>query len=144
MEHNDAKWHYPKLGEYPIKFGKYTQQNYPQIPCLVLYNGMYGVRFWNCTEECWDDEECDDFFCKKEAVEKWIYIDIDAPDSFQQKISEISLEEFIEKIEDWKARFSYPDSIPVKATIAFTARMFYMYPDVARQWYDSLPKATQD
>lgn len=62
----------------------------------------------------------------------------------QQETSEISLEEFIEKIEDWKARFSYPDSIPVKATIAFTARMFYMYPDVARQWYDSLSKATQD
>ncbi len=74
-KHIDAKWHYPKMGEYPIKFGKYSQQNYPQIPCLVLYNGMYGVRFWNCTEECWDDEECDDFFCNKEAVEKWLYID---------------------------------------------------------------------
>ncbi len=71
----NAKWRYPKMGEYPIKFGKYMQQNYPQIPCLVLYNGMYGVRFWNCTEECWDDEECDDFFCEKEAVEKWLYID---------------------------------------------------------------------
>ena len=56
----------------------------------------------------------------------------------------ISLEEFTEKMEDWKARYNYPDNIPVKATMAFTARMFYMYPDVARQWYDSLPKVTQD
>lgn len=91
MEHIDAKWHYPKMGEYPIKFGKYTQQNYPQIPCLVLYNGMYGVRFWNCTEECWDDEECDDFFCEKEAVEKWLYID--ALDSLQQEHPEVYLDE---------------------------------------------------
>lgn len=65
-------------------------------------------------------------------------------DSLQQETSEINLEKFIEKIEDWKARFSYPDSIPVKATMAFTARMFYMYPDIAREWYGNLPKATQD
>ena len=50
----------------------------------------------------------------------------------------------IEKMDDWKARFSYPDSIPVKTTMAFTTRMFYMYPDIAREWYDSLPKVTQD
>ena len=65
-------------------------------------------------------------------------------DSLQQETSEISLEKFTEKIEDWKARYNYPDNIPIKATMAFTARMFYMYPDVARQWYDNLPKATQD
>ena len=58
----DTKWRYPELGEYPILFGEYKNKHYPQIPCLVLYKGMYGVRFWNCTEECWDDEECDDFF----------------------------------------------------------------------------------
>ena len=65
-------------------------------------------------------------------------------DSLQQETSEISLEKFTEKIEDWKARYNHPDNIPIKATMAFTARMFYMYPDVARQWYDNLPKATQD
>ena len=86
----NAKWHYPKMGEYPIKYGKYMQENYPQIPCLILYNGMYGVRFWNCTEECWDDEECDDFFCDKEAVEKWLYID--ALDSLQQEQPEVDIE----------------------------------------------------
>lgn len=68
----------------------------------------------------------------------------EALDSLQQETSEINLEEFTEKMEDWKARFSYPDNIPIKATMAFTARMFYMYPDVAKQWYDSLPKVTQD
>lgn len=65
-------------------------------------------------------------------------------DSFQQETSKISLEKFTEKMEDWKARFSYSDSIPVKATMAFIARMFYMYPDIAKEWYDSLPKVTQD
>jgi len=53
-------------------------------------------------------------------------------------------EEFIERIEDWKARFNYPDSIPIKATIAFMGRMCTTYPELAKEWYDSLPKATMD
>lgn len=75
MKYIDAKWHYPQNGEYPVIYGEYEHKHYPQIPCLVFYHGMYGVRFWNCTEECWDDEECDDFYCSKEEVEKWMYID---------------------------------------------------------------------
>lgn len=71
----DIKWHYPQKGEYPVIYGEYEHKHYPQIPCLVFHRGMYGVRFWNCTEECWDDEECDDFYCSKEEVEKWMYID---------------------------------------------------------------------
>ena len=71
----DTKWRYPKLGEYPIIFGEYKKEHYPQIPCLVLYRGMYCVRYWNNIEGCWDDEDCDDFFCKKDEVEKWLYID---------------------------------------------------------------------
>lgn len=50
----------------------------------------------------------------------------------------------IEKMDSWKARFSRPDDIPIKATMAFTARMFYMYPDIAREWYVGLPKAILD
>ena len=65
-------------------------------------------------------------------------------DSLQQKTLEISLEKFTEKMDNWKARYNYPDNIPIKATMAFTARMFDMYPDVARQWYDNLPKVTLD
>lgn len=66
-------------------------------------------------------------------------------DSLQQEeTSEISLEEFTEKMEDWKAKYNHPDNIPIKATMAFTARMFYMYPNIAREWYDNLPKTTQD
>lgn len=69
------KWHYTNQGDYPIATGEYLQNTYPQIPCLVLYRGMYCVRYWNVTEECWDDEECDDFFCRKDMVDKWLYID---------------------------------------------------------------------
>jgi len=65
-------------------------------------------------------------------------------DSLQQETSEINLEKFTKRMEDWKARYNHPDNIPIKATMAFTARMFYMYPDIARQWYESLPKVTQD
>lgn len=71
----DKKWHYTKDGDYPVVFGEYINQSYPQIPCLVLRNGMYGVRYWNVTEECWDDEECDDYFCDKDGIEHWKYLD---------------------------------------------------------------------
>ena len=57
---------------------------------------------------------------------------------------EVDLEKFTEKMDAWKARYNHPDNISIKATMAFTARMFYMYPKVAREWYDSLPKVTQD
>lgn len=65
-------------------------------------------------------------------------------DSLQQEQQEVDLEKFTEKMDAWKARYNHPDNIPIKATMAFTARMFYMYPNVAREWYDSLPKVTQD
>lgn len=108
------------MGEYPIKFGKYMQQNYPQIPCLVLYNGIYGVRFWNCTEECWDDEECDDFFCEKEAVEKWIYID--TLESFQQEQPVTDCHDLDSEIFAWQKAHANEDTAQV---IAMTARHFY-------------------
>lgn len=62
----------------------------------------------------------------------------------EQEQQEVNLEEFTEKMDAWKARFNRSDDIPIKATMAFTARMFYQYPDVARQWYEQLPKATMD
>ena len=65
--------------ELPQVYGVYVNDNYPQIPCLVkgkLSTGYgYGVRYWNVTEQCWDDEGCDDYECDKEAVEEWAYLD---------------------------------------------------------------------
>ena len=40
---------------------------------LRLY--MKHHRYWNVTVQCWDDEECDDYECDKEAVEEWAYLD---------------------------------------------------------------------
>lgn len=77
-------------------------------------------------------------------VEDYLRRVIDIIDSLQQEQQEVNLEEFTEKMNAWKARFNSPDDIPIKATMAFTARMFYQYPNVARQWYDGLPKVTQD
>ena len=65
--------------EVPQPIGDYANEVYPQIPCLVkghLSIGYgYGVRYWNVTEQCWDDEECDDYECDKDAVEEWAYLD---------------------------------------------------------------------
>lgn len=65
-------------------------------------------------------------------------------ESLQQEQQEVDLVKLTEKMDAWKARFNRPDDIPIKATMAFTARMFYMYPKAAREWYESLPKATLD
>lgn len=74
----DCVWHNMK-DEEPKPYGDYENDCYPQIPCLVygqLSTGTgYGVRYWNAIEKCWDDEECDDYECDKDAVEEWAYID---------------------------------------------------------------------
>ena len=65
-------------------------------------------------------------------------------DALTPEYKNINLDEFTEKMNAWKARYNHPDDIPIKGTIAFTARMFYMYPDIAREWYDGLRKVTLD
>lgn len=57
---------------------------------------------------------------------------------------EVDLEKFTEKIKTFQGRYKHPENISVKGAMAFMARMFYQYPNTARQWYDSLPKATMD
>ena len=71
----DNKWHYTENNEYPVVFGKYKNQHYQQIPCLVEYVGFFGIRYWNATQECWDDEEADDYFCDKDSIIRWKYLD---------------------------------------------------------------------
>lgn len=65
--------------EVPQVYGEYCDSIYPQIPCLVvghLSTGYgYGVRYWNVTEQCWDDEECDAYECDKDKIEEWVYLD---------------------------------------------------------------------
>lgn len=64
--------------------------------------------------------------------------------SLQQEQPEVDLEKFTEKIKTFQERYKYPEIVSIKSAMAFMARMFYQYPNVARQWYDSLPKATMD
>lgn len=79
----NSVWHDMKTEE-PQVYGEYKNRVYPQIPCLVygkLSTGIgYGVRYWNITEKCWDDEECDDYECSKDAIEEWAYLDDLLPD----------------------------------------------------------------
>ena len=70
-------WHNTEAGEYPEVYGSYEHDSYPQIPCLVLLKSskIYGIRFWNVTEECWDDEDREDYYCGKDEVSDWAYLD---------------------------------------------------------------------
>ena len=53
-------------------------------------------------------------------------------------------EEFAERIYTYKKRYKYPEVISITGAMAFMARMCITYPEVAKEWYDSLPKATMD
>lgn len=76
--HINSVWHDMKK-EVPQVYGEYENEVAPSIPCLVrgyLSTGYgYGVRYWNVTHQVWDDEQCDDFECKMNAIEKWAYLD---------------------------------------------------------------------
>ena len=62
----------------------------------------------------------------------------------EESKTDVDLEKFTEKIDAFKARYKHPERISVKGAMAFMARMFYQYPNVARRWYEQLPKATMD
>ena len=62
----------------------------------------------------------------------------------KDKLPEIELDKFTEKIKTFQGRYKHPESVSIKGAMAFMARLFYQYPNVARQWYDNLPKATMD
>lgn len=64
--------------------------------------------------------------------------------SLQQEQPQLDLEKFTEKIKTFQGRYKHPEIVSIKGAMAFMARMFYQYPNTARQWYDSLPKATMD
>lgn len=57
---------------------------------------------------------------------------------------EVDLEKFTEKIKTFQGRYKHPEIVSIKGAMAFMARMFYQYPNVARQWYEQLPKAIMD
>ena len=66
-------------------------------------------------------------------------------DSLQQEQPDIDLAKFTEKIDSFTERYkNNPEQVSIKGAMAFMARMFYQYPDVAREWYENLPKATMD
>jgi len=71
----DNKWHYTKDWDYPRLFGRYESMVAPAIPCVVVVNGHTLIRQWNVDYQCWDDEDGDDFFCKRDVVERWRYVD---------------------------------------------------------------------
>ena len=62
----------------------------------------------------------------------------------RQESPEVDLEKFTEKIKTFQGRYKHPEIVSIKGAMAFMARMFYQYPNVARQWYEQLPKATMD
>ena len=74
MENISIEKHKTAFGDYPKPYGEYLNQDYPQIPCLV-FSYFIGIRYFNVTEQCWDDEDCDDYCMDKNSVDEWVYLD---------------------------------------------------------------------
>lgn len=62
----------------------------------------------------------------------------------KDKLPEIELDKFTEKIKTFQGRYKHPEIVSIKGAMAFMARLFYQYPNVAMRWYNNLPKATMD
>lgn len=63
----------------------------------------------------------------------------------QHEQPEIELDKFAIKVDAFTERYkNNPERVSIKGAMAFMARMFYQYPDVAREWYENLPKAIMD
>jgi hypothetical protein len=54
---------------------KATQENpHPTKETLYLVyhkSHNYKLLWWNSEEECWDDEDGDDFYCNDDMVSHW-------------------------------------------------------------------------
>lgn len=74
----NSVWHKIE-DEVPQATGEYKDDVYPQIPCLVhgyIATGYgYGVRYWNVTEQLWDEEGGDGPECDKYNIKEWCYLD---------------------------------------------------------------------
>ena len=63
-------------------------------------------------------------------------------DSLQQDQSDVDLAKFTERIDYFTERYKNNlERMSIKGAMTFMARMFYQYPNVAREWYENLPKA---
>ena len=63
-------------------------------------------------------------------------------DSLQQDQSDVGLAKFTERIDYFTERYKNNlERMSIKGAMTFMARMFYQYPNVAREWYENLPKA---
>lgn len=56
----------------PAKPGK---ANYEHVYCLVITKaGRIKILAWNCEENCWDDEQGDDYACEPEGVTHYVIL----------------------------------------------------------------------
>ena len=99
------------------------------------------AHYAKAEKEMEDDAELSIFYQGKRKTCSEI---INLITSLQQEQPEVDLEKFTEKIKTFQGRYKHPEIVSIKGAMAFMARLFYQYPNVARQWYEQLPKATMD
>lgn len=67
------KWKETNKNEYP-DINLFPNRLY-DIPCLVHSKYGFMILWWNAEYKCWDNEQGDDYYCDKELIDKWEYLD---------------------------------------------------------------------
>lgn len=121
---------------------KYLQQEQPKFKVGDTIHKIGENTIFPMTIERMHDG---DYVCVTEHQQSFINIKFqDDYELVEQEQPEVDLNKFIDKIKIFQGRYEYPEIVLVKGAMAFMARMFYQYPNIARRWYDNLPKVTMD
>ena len=122
-----------------MKYGPHTCYPWCTIPDAIEITAEHFYELGQRTKYQQDREE----FAKLKAKE-WMDGFDEGLSAGKDKLPEIELDKFTEKIKTFQERYKHPEIVSIKGAMAFMARLFYQYPNVARQWYDNLPKTTMD
>lgn len=109
-----------------------------------VMEALYGdvarqVQFINHVDCFYDDKQIEPFI-----DQCWIRVFSKEHPIPPREDEPVDLKKFTEKIKTFQEKYKHPEIVSIKGAMAFMARMFYQYPNVARQWYEQLPKATMD
>lgn len=144
-----------RMGEYDVQQTTSEHPDYEQGAMDALYNLNLQLNILVLQQEQpvdGDDEKFVKISVRKEVAEQFQKLGdviLAGQSSFiramnQQEQPEVDLDKFTEKIKTFQGKYKHPEIVSIKGAMAFMARMFYQYPNVARQWYEQLPNATMD
>ena len=67
----EMKWIETK-NQKPVLSEKQKNEVYPHTLCLTFHKGEQKILAYNHKEDCWDNEDMDDYYCNTQDVSCWM------------------------------------------------------------------------